>query len=410
MQILVLNQYALPKGWAGITRHGDLGAELVQRGHGVTVIASDFDYLKRQRRDGLDKRSRHDGVQFVWLRTGTYTGNDAARVRSMVRFSTAAAWAAIHVRPRPDVIIGSSPHLLTGLSAWAVARLLRRPWVFEVRDFWPSSLVDLGGLREGGRTHRGLLRLEGALYRSADRVVTVPPSGCLRLKELGIASKHCVHIPNAASTPVDQPVLSERTPDNFRDGVFTLMYTGAHGVANQLDNVIEAATILREEHPTQYQRLRIELIGDGQERQRLSELATDRGLSNVRFSQPRAKAEISRLLEGADACLVHLSAADVFRYGVSPNKLFDYFAAGKPVLISSKHPTIVDEAGAGIRFRPGVPGDLAKGIIRMMEMDRSERAAMGARGLELARTRYSVPTITDQYETLLREAVSQSPR
>lgn len=406
MQILILNQYALPAGSAGITRHGELGAELVRRGHDVTVIASDFDYLTRHA-SGVDRESRDDGVRFIWLRTGTYVGNDRRRVRSMVRYSVAAGRAAFGVRPRPDVVIGSSPHLLAGLSAFVAARLLRRPWIFEVRDFWPSSLVDLGALREGGATHRGLVRLERTLYRAADRVVTVPPNGCVRLEELGVDTDRCVHIPNAATAVADGAKPSATARDDHSDGEFTLMYTGAIGVANQLANLVEAATILRSNHLEHYRRVRIELIGDGQERERLAALVEERGLKHVRLRGAKPKADIPGLLLGADACLVHLAAADVFRYGLSPNKLFDYFAAGKPVLISSAHPTIVDEADAGIRFQPGDPVALAEAIMQMMDTSADERTAMGERGRDLVRTRYSISAITDQYERLLQEVVSR---
>jgi glycosyltransferase involved in cell wall biosynthesis len=406
MHVLIVNQYALPTGAAGITRHGDIGAELVRRGYEVTVVASDFDYLTRRARNAPQRRSRHDGVQFIWLRTGAYTGNDSRRVRSMARFAAGAAWVGMRIRPRPDVIIGSSPQLLAGLSASVAARLLRRPWVFEVRDFWPSSLVDLGALGEGGMAHRALVRLERSLYRGADAVVTVPPNGCVRLEELRVDASRCVHIPNAATAVADRAAPAA-PQGGLRDGDFIIVYTGAHGVANQLGNVIDAAAILRMNHPEHYERVRIDLIGDGQERARLSAEVEERGLNHVRIHGSKPKADIPVLLAGADACLVHLAPADVFRYGLSPNKLFDYFAAGKPVLISSAYPTIVDEADAGIRFEPGDPEALAGAIGRMMDLPLEERAQMGERGRELVRTRYSISATTDAYESLLHEVVER---
>ena len=181
MRILILNQYALPAGEAGITRHGDIGAELVRRGHEVTVIASDFDYFSRQRtrRGGETNATTHDGVKFVWLRTGAYVGNDRRRMSSMVRYAMSATWAGIRQRPAPDVIIGSSPQPLAPLAADGVARLRRVPWIFEARDIWPSALVDLKAIKRGGRTHRLLERLERYSYQRANAVVSVPPLGSL---------------------------------------------------------------------------------------------------------------------------------------------------------------------------------------------------------------------------------------
>src|SRR5207248_5805681 len=120
------------------------------------------------------------------------------------------------------------------------------------------------------------------------------------------------------------------------------------------------------------------------------------------------KSSIRTVLLKADACLMQAAASDHFKYGLSPNKLFDYFAAGKPVLISSAYPTLVDEANAGIRFTPGDPAALADAIQAMINTPEAERTAMGERGLKLAETDYSIKVITDRYEALLHEVVANS--
>ncbi|TMB93141.1 MAG: glycosyltransferase family 4 protein, partial [Chloroflexi bacterium] len=140
-------------------RHADIGAELVRRGHSVTVIASDFDYFTRQRTQLRDvDRARNDGVRFVWLRTAGYVGNDRRRVSSMVQYAISATWAGFRQRPSPEVIIGSSPQPLAPLAADAVGRLRRVPWILEARDIWPSALVDLNAIARNGLTHRILER------------------------------------------------------------------------------------------------------------------------------------------------------------------------------------------------------------------------------------------------------------
>ena len=412
MQIVILNQYALPAGSAGITRHGDLGAELVRRGHGVTVIASSFDYLKRRPGTSIEV-GRTGGVRFALLQTGNYTANDSRRVRSMGRYAAAALWSAVRLRPRPDVIIGSSPHLLAALSASLIARLTRRPWVFEVRDFWPSALVDLGAIPRGGRVQAGLERLERQLYSDAQAIVTVPPNGRLRLDELGVDSTKCVHIPNATALVAQSgsgiaPSIVQ-VLDELRD-MFLIIYAGALGVTHDLDSVLAALAQLRMDRPHAYERVALLLVGDGVARGRIVQSARDMQLENVRFHAAIEKAEIPPLLDRADACLMQAGASDYFKYGLSPNKLFDYFAAGKPVLISSAYPTIVDEAHAGLRFEPGDPAALAEAIVRMMELAPEERDRMGERGRQLVQMRYSIPRIADQYEDLLREVVRTGQR
>ena len=416
MRILILNQYALPAGEAGITRHGDVGAELVRRGHQVTVIASDYDYFSRQstRRGGATSATSHDGVKFVWLQTGAYVGNDRRRMSSMVRYAASATWAGLRQTPVPDVIIGSSPQPLAPLAADGVARLRRVPWIFEARDIWPSALVDLGAIARNGRTHRILERLERYLYRRANAIVTVPPLGSLRLEELGLDANKCVHIPNGATTLMSEPGSLPGTLDRIlhKDPRrFVLVYAGAIGVPHGFDTVVAGIRRLKDMRGDVYERLTVLIVGDGVEAASMRRAAAEHGLDHLHIHPAIGKPAVRSLLLRADACLMQAAASDHFKYGLSPNKLFDYFAAAKPVLISSTHPTLVDEAKAGIRFMPGDPAALVRAIVEMMSTPEAERRPMGERGRKLVDEEYSIEAITDQYESLLEEVVvRKSPK
>jgi glycosyltransferase involved in cell wall biosynthesis len=411
MRVLILNQYALPANEAGITRHGDVGAELVRRGHEVTVIASDFDYFTRRptQRSRFDS-DRYDGVRFVWRRTGEYVGNDRRRISSMTRYAISGTWAGLRLRPKPDVVIGSSPHPLAPLAAYSIARLRRIPWIYEARDIWPSALVDLGAIRRGGKTHRILERLERYLYAHANAVVMVPPRGAQRLAELGVDQSKVTHIPNGASTLLREP---EPIPPSLESilqrsgGRFVLVYAGAIGVPHGFDTVVEAISHLRDTRPNISARLLVLIVGDGVASERLRQMAVDHGLDNLHVHPAISKAAVRALLLRSDACLMQAAASDHFKYGFSPNKLFDYFAAAKPVLISSDLPTLVDESRAGIRYAPGDPVALAQAIARIATTNAPEREAMGQRGLRLVETEYSIKGITDRYEALLREVLME---
>lgn len=415
MRILILNQYALPAGEAGITRHGEIGAELVKRGHAVTVIASDFDYLTRRPtlRGGTTGVTDHGGVRFVWARTGAYVANDRRRVASMVRYGLAATWSGVRRRPRPDIVIGSSPQPLAPLAASVVARLRRVPWVFEARDIWPAALVDMDAISRGGTTHRLLERLERRLYVQADAVVSVPPRGSLRLQELGLDAGKNTHIPNAAWTaeightelPVTLTRLLPETSDRF-----VLVYTGAIGVMQDFETVLAALDQLRQTHPKLYQRLVVLIVGGGVAASRVAELASQLHLDRLHVHPAVPKAVARSLLRHADACLLSLADANAFRYGLSPNKLFDYFSAGKPVLMAAAYPTLVSEAKAGLQYMPGDPTALRKAIVQMMEQPEVERRTMGDHGRDLVETQYSARAITDRYESLLERVVAEKSR
>ncbi len=414
MHLVIINQYGLPAGASGITRHGDLGAELVRQGHEVTVIASRFNYLTRGAERSTDGgTTTHDGVRFVWLETGAYRGNDGQRLRSMVSYTIRATWAALRLRPRPDVVLASSPHLLVGPSGLLVARRFRVPFLFEVRDLWPSALVDLGALRAGSLVHRALELLERLCYRAADRIVIVPPHADRRVRELGTDPAKCVVIPNAAAldraatAPEPMPASLEAVFERAADRA-VLVYAGAQGVSNGLGLLLEAMDLLRDQDRATYDRLAVVLLGDGGQHEELVAAAATRGHEHLTFHPPIAKAAIPAALERATLLLVSFADAAVYDYGLSPNKLFDYLAAGRPVLLASRlDDTPVAEADAGRAYDPGSARSLAEGIAALLACSPDERAAMGARGRALVQERYTVEVTGRRLGELLADVTGR---
>jgi len=413
MHLLIVNQYGLPSGVPGITRHGDLGAHLVRRGHEVTVIASRFNYLTRASSSG-DPTENHAGVTFRWLDTGAYRTNDRQRLRSMLSFTVRSIVAGLSLRRRPDVVLASSPHLLAGVSGAVLARRYRVPLVFEVRDLWPSVLVDLGAVRAGSRVQWMLERLERWCYARADRIITVPPHADRRVAEVGEDATKCVHIPNATTfrfdaTPADDRSGSELPPslagifDRAR-GRDVLLYAGAQGVSNGLHVLLDAMDLLRSTDPATYECTAVVLVGDGGQHAELVRDAAARGHEQVFFHPPIEKAAVPAALERASFLLVSFADAPTYGYGLSPNKLFDYMAAGKPVLLASRlTDTAVDEADAGRRYDPGSAESLADGIRALVGTSTDERRAMGLRGRALVRDRYTIEATGDRLDALLRD-------
>jgi glycosyltransferase involved in cell wall biosynthesis len=416
MHVLIINQYGLPAGVPGITRHGDLGAHLVRRGHEVTVIASRFNYLTRASSTGSSSET-HAGVKFRWLDTGAYRTNDRQRMRSMVSFTARSIVAGLRLRRRPDIIVASSPHLLAGLTGVVLARRFRVPMVFEVRDLWPSILVDLGAVRAGSRIHRALERLERACYGWADRIITVPPHADRRVAEVGGDASKCVHIPNATTFAVDAPIGAESAdstlPPSLAEifertaGRDVLLYAGAQGVSNGLELILDAMDLLRATDPATYACTAFVLIGDGGQHEELLRAAAVRGHEQVHLHPPIEKSAIPAALSRASFLLVSFADAPTYDYGLSPNKLFDYLVAGRPVLLASRlSDTPVDEADAGRRYEPGSAQSLADGIRALIATSPDERRAMGERGRELVRRRYTIEATGDRLDELLHDTAS----
>ena len=415
--VWIVNQYALPRGSAGMTRHGDLASVLRDHGHDVTVIASSFHYY---RADDLAVSHRgvtdHDGVRFVWLESAPYRKNDARRVFNMVEFYVRAVTARLAGRvSRPDVVIGSSPSLLCGLAGLDLARRHGARFVLELRDVWPDDLVAMGALRQGGPVHLALDRLARYLEARADRVVTVPPKLAAHLEARGVPREKIVHLPNGVflddrgepTEPLPRTLCAEL--DACR-GAFVVMYMGAHGMANGLHNVLDAAKLLASERPDVP--AAFVLIGAGQQKAELMERAAREGIANVRFHDPIPKGAVPAAARAADALMVHLAPVTTFdAYGRSPNKLYDYLAACRPVLYSTTDPTtIVDEARAGLAFAPGDPRALADAVLRLAQMPPEDRAAMGRRGRAALEGQHDLAALGARLSRLVEELAAEPSR
>lgn len=400
MRIWMINHYAEPYG-----RHHNLAGELIRRGHQVVIFASSFDHRTRQESrlaPGENmKNEKIGGIPYVWLRTPPYPGNTPARAWNMAVFAR-RIWGMKKTEgiERPDVIIGSSPHLFAALAAQRISVRFRVPFVFEVRDLWPQSLVDLGNVSERHPVVRGLEKIEKYLYRRAARIISLLPGAVEHMVAKGANREKVAWIPNGINTDLVPP---PEPPSN--DGVFTVMYAGAHGLANALDHLLDAAAILQEEDLGR--KILIRFIGDGPEKPRLREVAARRELKNVRFDDPVPRDKIYNLLRKADAFVMPLKLSPVFRWGVSPNKLFDYMATARPVIFSVNSPiNPVKEAGAGITVPPENPQALAKAIKELLNMTPEERWKMGLRGREYVERYHSFTRLADKLEKVLEEAVT----
>jgi glycosyltransferase involved in cell wall biosynthesis len=400
MTIWIVNHYAAPPSRAGGTRHYSLLRELIRRGHSGTIFASSFDHITR-REVSLEPGERcrvavEAGVPFVWVRTPGYSGNTAARLWNMLVF-TGRVWAKAGMdrHGRPDVILGSSPHLFAALAAYRCARRYQIPFVLEVRDLWPESLVELGQIPRYHPVVMALGRIERFLYERADRIISLLPSALEYIRGRGGDWQKVVHIPNGVA--LDLIPMPEPPPARE---MFTLMYAGAHGQANGLDTLLDAAILLNREG--WQDKLSVRLLGDGPERGRLEGRVRSEQMRNVSIEGPIAKENVFHILEQADACILILRNASIFRYGISPNKLFDYMAAGRPVILSvNSMNNPVEEAGAGFTLAPEDPKALAECIKRLAGLSPVERWEMGMRGRRYVEQHHSVARLAGQLELTL---------
>jgi len=408
MKVWIFNHYAHPPDLPGGTRHYDLGRELVRRGHRVVIFATSFHhYLLRETRLQPGERWKIedvDGLRFVWLRTPPYQRNDWRRVRNMVAFMFRAWWIGRRLPKlvpdigKPDVVIGSSVHLLAVLAAYWVAKRYRTKFVMEVRDLWPQTLVDMGQLSERHPLTKVLQVLERFLYRRAERIIVLGPQMREYITARGVSRERIVWIPNGVDLT---RFKSAAMPEMSHEG-FQVIYLGAHGQANALDVLIQAAKIVQDRG---YHEIHFVLVGDGPEKPRLIALAEELKLRNVEFRDPVPKAEAPKTLHEADALVITVESA-FFTYGGSLNKLSDYMAANKPLIFSGKalyNP--VEEAHCGLTVPPRDPQALAEAVIQLCRMPPEERAEMGKRGRAYVEEHHDIRKLAERLEKVLLNVV-----
>ena len=371
-RLLWVNATAVAPYSGGGTRHFELARELVRRGWDVTIGASDFNFQTRSfsfRAHNQDRRTLTeaiDGVFFRWHWAAPYSQNDWRRVQNWVSFAQTLIRDS---EGEPDVIIGSSPHLFAALAAFRLASKRRVPFILEVRDLWPESLQVRPGRRGVG--YFGLSLIANFLYRRARAVIVLAQGVGDYLIERGVPRERIIFAPNGAFVPA---FVEPRDPTRTS---LRLLYAGAHGPANGLDVVLAAADLLRG-----LPQVKFTLVGDGPDKPRLQEAAIDRRLTNVEFLSPVSKREIPRLMSQCDAGLMVLRDVPLFRFGVSPNKLFDYWGSGLPVInnVGGEVAGLVAASGGGLTTTDATGASLADGVHRLLALGAAERTAMGERG------------------------------
>jgi len=415
MRIWLLNHYASPPDRAAGTRHYDFGRAFVERGHDVTIFASSFNHFSR-REERLSPRQKiadeHiDRVHFVWIRTRAYTRNNFRRIVNVVDYCRRVLQFQ-HRYPRPDVVVGSSVHLGAVVVALLVAKLRRAEFVFEVRDIWPQTLIDLGALRPDGVAARALRTLERFLYRQAKLIVCLLPGAFEYFDSIGVSRDKVVYVPNASYAEATSQNGSDAESGNaaLSEGTRLLLkqisvlraqgrriagYTGTHGVANRVEVLVEAAVILRRRG---VENVGMVFVGEGSNKAACQQIAADHRLESVVFADAVPKSEIPALLSSLDITMFALSDTPVFKYGLSSNKLFDYLACGKPTIFAAgvaDNP--IRAAGSGICIPPDSPERVADALTELAALTDDDRHKLGVRGQRYVREHHDIGVLADRF-------------
>lgn len=402
MRILLIHQYFLEDNEGGGSRWNDMSRMWSAAGNEITVLAGMGHYMDGQtgksRRRYFERYTNADGVRVIrCFVPENYNSNFRARLLAYFSFTIFSVLGGLsYAREKYDVVIVSSPPLFVGLTALILSWIKGIPFVFEVRDLWPDSAIETRVLKNKVLIKLAL-GLEKYLYRKAARITVLTPAFSDELiKRKHVDPQKLILVPNGADFELAGEVLAGMNIQDFRkqhelEDKFVIAYVGAHGIANNLMQMLETAEILREENVC------FLLIGDGMEKEKLIRYAEQRNLNNVKFIRRLSKREVLRYILAADMGASVLQKADIFKT-VYSNKTFDYFSCGKPVLmaIDGLSRKLVEEAGAGMFVMPENPVDFADKI-RIYLNDRLLLEKHGQNGYIYARTHFDRIILSKRY-------------
>ena len=414
MQVLYISQYYPPEACAPAARVDCFAREWARKGAEVGVLTGfpnhpegilHADYKKLWRRGFM--REEREGVKVY--RTWLYPSANRklwGRGASFTSFALSASVAGPFVAPRDGVVIATSPQILVGVAGWAVGTLRFQPWVFEVRDLWPESLVGVGQATADSLLYRSVQQVANFLYRHATHIVV---DGEWKRRHLihqgveerrisvirnGIEEDFCLD-PNSGYAQLAR--LQLRKELGLHDE-FVLLYAGTLGMAHGLETVLQAAEQLRGRRDIVFL-----LMGSGAERGQLCQLVEGLRLSNVRLLEKQPRERIPAFLAAVDACLVPLRNKEVFKTAI-PSKMFEAMAAGKPVIlgVEGEAKEILLDSQAGLAVRPEDPEAMVAAILRLRN-EPSLCRALGRNGRQAALEKYLRPTQAAKYLNLLSE-------
>jgi colanic acid biosynthesis glycosyl transferase WcaI len=414
VKILYVSQYFPPEMGAPAARAAELAHHWAEAGHDISVLTGFPNHptgvVPEEWRSRLRRLTYHEKIGGANLyRTWLWPlPNRKAheRMRNYASFFISAAWRGLFL-PQPDVIIGTSPQLLVALAGWWLGFSRRVPFVFEVRDLWPESLIAVGVGDENSLLHYSLAAIARFLYDRSDHIVVVTPAFKEHLiRRWRVPAEKISIVENGVETDLFSP-QSEQANAALRQklgvkGRFLVCYVGTLGMAHGLETLLDAAARLRRDNPD----VMFVVIGEGAEKERIKTLACDRGLDNIRFLDQQPRETIPSYISASDACLVLLKKTDVFKT-VIPTKLLEFMSCARPVIlgVDGQARQIVEESGGGIVIEPESSEALARAI-QQLTADRSMGVELGKKGRAYVTKNLSRRETATKYLQILESVVS----
>ena len=407
MNILLINHYA------GSDYHGMefrpyyMAREWVNMGHNVTILGADFSHL-RKKNPQIERDFQEeiiDGITYVWVKTPQYQGNGVGRIKNISTFmyKLRLNYKKIADKYKPDAVIASTTYPLDIYPARRIAKRCDAKLCFEIHDLWPLSPREIGGYSEKNPAIVVLQRAEDFAFKNSDVIVSILPNADKHIKERGFSTDNFVYVPNGIlvgqekkNPPMEKTI--ERLQELKKQGYFLVGYTGNHSPANVLDTMIDAGKLTTDD------KIKYVLVGNGNVKKELIEYAKSNNVTNVEFLDPVLKDNMDNVLQLLDVCYISLKKQNLFNYGVSPNKLFDYMMAARPVIYAveaSNDP--VKDSNCGISVPAENPQAVVEAVMKIKSLSEEEKKTMGQNGNDYVMENHMYHGLAERFLNALKK-------
>lgn len=379
MKILIIHQAFATLQEGGGTRHYEFAQHLIKAGHEVIVITSSVNYLtgqSTQQGSNLITEETIEGIRILRVYTFAIIHRSfLLRLLAFWNFTLLALWAGL--KPgKVDIVFATSPNIFQAAAGLLLAKFKRVPFLLEIRDLWPDSAIQLGVLKNP-LLIAASRSLEHFLYHRADHIVILVPGFLKYFKKIRIEEKKITLITNGVDISMfDDPLEASPIRQQYGGGdSFVVLYIGSMGLANDVETLIRAANHLRADA-----RIIFLLIGDGKERPNLEQATKSLALSNVHFLGAISKTQVPHFIDASDVCVAIYQNNPLFHVAY-PNKVFDYMAGSRPILLvlDGDMREIIENSGAGIFVPPGNDYQLAEKI-QWFSQNPAQAKQMGQNG------------------------------
>lgn len=416
MKIWIFNHYANSPQVPGGARHFSLAKYLISKGHEVVIFASSFHYNHYYETQNYEE-GRHwkeeiiEGVKYIWFKTIPYKTNNWKRYLNILDFTLKVWRFDYHPLGKPDVIIGSSFHLLTPWVSKGLAKRFEVPFISEIRDLWPETLRALGA-SDYHPLVIAMAFLEKRIYQSSARIIVLFSKAheYILSLNLGIDSKKIVRIPNGVDCkqitgePISLPTDGKLDFMKRADGKFKILNAGSLGNVYCLDVLLDAMKILQDQNAP----IHLYLVGNGVKEEELKTQTQKLALKNVSFHPPINRPLIPALLSNADVLYASLMDSPLYKWGMSLNKIHEYLAAAKPIVFGyNQKDNPVEDSKCGFTVPPDNAQRIAEAFQKLAAMHDEERAEMGKRGRQFAIKEYDFLELGKKFETLIHAVIEE---